>query len=275
LLARLRLAQGDVPGAVAVLDETEAFVRRYNFVFRMPDVAAAQVLTLLRQGRLVAAAQLAQTYELPISQARVYLAQGDASTALAVLEPLRQKMEAKGWQDEQLKVIVLQAVAYHAHGEKDKAVQLLGDALTLAEPGGFIRIFVDEGPPMKLLIAECRLQIARRAHGESNRHTGTLLASIDRLLGAFPGSGARAGNERATNDQSEIYNLQSALVEPLSIRERDVLRLLGTELNGPEIARSLMISLNTLRTHTKNIFTKLGVNNRRAAVRRAEELDLL
>ena len=65
------------------------------------------------------------------------------------------------------------------------------------------------------------------------------------------------------------------VVEPLSERELDVLRLLGTELNGPEIARRLMVSLNTIRTHTKNIYNKLGVNNRRAAVRRAEELDLL
>ena len=65
------------------------------------------------------------------------------------------------------------------------------------------------------------------------------------------------------------------LVEPLSERERDVMRLLGTDLKGPEIARELFISLNTLRTHTKNIFGKLGVNDRRAAVRRARELGLL
>ena len=96
-LARLRLAQGDLPGAVAVLDEAEAFVRQHHFVFRMPDVAAAQVLMLLRQGNLAAAAQLAQTHDLPISQARVHLAQDDPATALAVLEPVRQQAEAKGW----------------------------------------------------------------------------------------------------------------------------------------------------------------------------------
>ncbi len=65
------------------------------------------------------------------------------------------------------------------------------------------------------------------------------------------------------------------MLDPLSSRERDVLRFLGTELNGPEIARELVVSLNTVRTHTKNIYLKLGVNNRRAAVRRARELDLL
>jgi LuxR family maltose regulon positive regulatory protein len=65
------------------------------------------------------------------------------------------------------------------------------------------------------------------------------------------------------------------LIEPLSERERDVLRLLRSALNGPDIARELMVSLNTVRTHTKNIYTKLGVNSRRAAVLRAEQLDLV
>ena len=68
--------------------------------------------------------------------------------------------------------------------------------------------------------------------------------------------------------------VKQVLIEPLSERELEVLRLLGTDLNGPEIARELVVSLNTMRTHTKNIYSKLGVNNRRAAVRRAEELDL-
>ena len=147
-LARLKLVQGDVAGAAAMLAGTEQSVRQNNFVHRIPEVAAAQVLVLLRQGNLQEAAHLAQTHDLPFSLARIHLAQGDPSAALAVLEPLRRQMEAKGWVDEQLKVMVLQAVALYAHGEKDQAVQLLGEALALAEPGGFIRIFVDEGAPM-------------------------------------------------------------------------------------------------------------------------------
>jgi LuxR family maltose regulon positive regulatory protein len=89
---------------------------------------------------------------------------------------------------------------------------------------------------------------------------------VDKLLAAF--ARPTAISQPKTND------LQSMIIEPLSERELEVLRLLGTELSGPEIARELIVSLNTLRTHTKNIFNKLGVNNRRAAVRRAEELDL-
>src|SRR5947208_16870304 len=132
-LARLKLAQGDVPGAAAALDEAEAFVRRHRFVFRMPDVAAAQVLLLLHLGHLAAAAHLAQTHDLPISQARVHLAQRDPSAALAVLLPWRRQVEAKGWEDERLKVMVLQALALQTHGEQDKAVHLLCNALALAE----------------------------------------------------------------------------------------------------------------------------------------------
>ncbi len=248
-LARLKLAQGDVAGAAAILAQADQFVRQYNFVHRMPEVAAIQVLVLLRQGNLVEAAHLAQTHDLPISQARVCLEQRDPSEALAVLEPLRQQVVAKGWQDELLKVMVLQAVALHMQGEEDKAVQVLGDALALAEEGGFIRIFLDEGPSMAALLRE----VAK--HSTVSNYFRQLLAAFGKAEGRTP--------------------VNQLLIEPLSVRELEVLRLLGTELNGPEIARELMVSLNTLRTHTKSIYNKLGVNNRGMAIRRAEELDLL
>ena len=90
---------------------------------------------------------------------------------------------------------------------------------------------------------------------------------VDKLLKAFPQSKIR-------NLQSAILQPPAPMVEPLSERELEVLKLLRSEFNGPEIAQQLIVSLNTLRTHTKNIFNKLGVNNRRSAIRRAEELDL-
>ncbi|HYV32459.1 MAG TPA: LuxR family transcriptional regulator, partial [Candidatus Binatia bacterium] len=171
-LARLRLAQRDVPGAVAILHEAEEFLRQHNFVFRMADVAAAQVLTLLRQGHLAAAAHLAETHELPISLARIHLATGDIPAALEVLEPWRQQVEAKGWANERLKVMVLQALALQARGDGDAAVQLLLDALALAEPGGFIRSFVDEGIPM------ARLLHAAAAHARMPEYIAKLLAAF-------------------------------------------------------------------------------------------------
>src|SRR6266702_1137110 len=144
-LARLRLAQGDVPSAVTILDEAEAFLHQHNFLFRMRDVAAARVLSLLCQGNLAEAARLADTHQLPISQARVHLAGGNSSGALALLKPWRHQVEAKGWADERLKAMILQAVALHGHGDWDEAVQVLVDALALAQAGGFVRSFVDEG----------------------------------------------------------------------------------------------------------------------------------
>jgi LuxR family maltose regulon positive regulatory protein len=266
-LARLKLARGDSDGAAAILAETEQSVRQHNFVHRIPDVAAQQVIVLLHQGDLEAAAHLAQTHELPFSQARVYLAQGDPSATLAVLELLRQQMEAKGWADELLKVMVLEVIALQAHGEEDRAEQLLRDALTQAKPGGFVRIFVDEGEPMRLLIEK---QSRNRDHPLSS-YAGRLLAAFRQPV-AVP----KSANIQQKSDmiEPEVRPAKDMLVEPLSQRELEVLRLLRSELSGPEIAGQLIVSLNTLRTHTKNIFNKLGVNNRRAAVRRAEELTL-
>ena len=126
-------------------------------------------------------------------------------------------------------------------------------ALTLAEPEGYVRTFVDEGPPMAALL-------------EAAAKRGIVPDYARRLLTAFGKPEDRTPEDRTPGKQ--------ALIEPLSERELDVLRLLATDLGGPDIARELVVSLNTVRTHTKNIYAKLGVNNRREAVRRAEELDL-
>jgi LuxR family transcriptional regulator, maltose regulon positive regulatory protein len=255
-LARLKLAQRDAAGAAAILAEAEAFVRQHNFVHQMPAVAAAQVLTLLQQGNLTAAAALAETHELPISQARVYLAQGDPSSALALLEPWRQEAEVKGWQDERLKVIMLEAIAYHALGEKDKAAQGLGEALALAEPGGFIRIFVDEGQPMADLLNE-------------TLNRGIAPDYVRRLLAAFPID----ATQQAVSTQ--VQALKSELVEPLSQRELEVLRLMAQGLSNGEISEQLFLALSTVKGHNQIIFGKLQVQRRTEAVARARELGLL
>ncbi len=158
---------------------------------------------------MAAAARLVQTHDLPISQARVHLAQGDPSAALAVLEPLRQQMEAKDWQDERLKVMVLQSIAFHAHGEKDKAVQVLTEALALAEPGGFIRIFVDEGEPMAQLLFKAA------SHG-------IMPGYVARLQAAFEG-------EKQDREDKPDPSPARPLIEPLSQRE---LKILTTHCPG-------------------------------------------
>ena len=257
-LARLKLAQGDVAGAASILAEAGQSVRQHNFVHRMPDVAGAQVLTLLRQGNLEAAAQLAQTHQLPISQARVNLARGDPSTALAVLEPLRRQADAKGWADERLKVMVLQAVAHHAHGENNKAVHLLGDALALAEPGGFIRTFVDEGIPMARLLSEAA------AHGVMPDYAARLLVVLE-------------AEAQMSEDKSYLPSAPTAqsLTEPLSQRELEVLQLIALGLSNREISERLFLALITVKGHNRNIFRKLRVRRRTEAVARAREFGLL
>src|SRR5258708_7178905 len=240
LLARLKLAQGDVAGAAALLAQASQSARQQNFVYRIPDVAAAQVLTLLRQGNLAEAAHLAQTHGLPLSQARVHLAQGDTSAALAVLAQLRQQAEAKGWEDERLKVMVLQAVALHMNGEKDKAVHLLGDALALAEPGGFIRIFVDEGLPMAHLLSEAE------AMGMMPDYTGKLLAVF-------------AAKEQKREDTSSLPLAAQPLIEPLSRRELEVLHLMAQGLSNQEICERLFLALDTVKGHNRKIFDTLQV----------------
>ncbi len=122
-------------------------------------------------------------------------------------------------------------------------------ALDLAEPEGYVRVFLDEGPPLAALLASLRDRAAPSSY-------------VHELLGSF-GRGVR----RSAPDYD--------LVEPLSARELEVLRLLASDLDGPGIARELVVSLSTIRSHTKAIYSKLGVTSRRAAVRRGEELDLL
>ena len=253
-LARLKLVRGDVAGAAAMLAESEQSLRQQNFMVRMPEVAAAQVLVLLRQGDLAAAAHLATTYYLPFSQVRVHLAQGDPYAALAVLEPLRQQAEAKGWADERLKVMVLQSVALYAHGERDKAVQLLGDALALAEPGGFIRLFVDEGASMAQLLLEAA---SRRVKPD---YIGKLLAAFET-------------EEWKSTDKPDRHTTQP-LIEPLSQRELEVLQLIAQGLSNHEIGERLYLALSTVKGHNRIIFNKLQVQSRTEAVARARELNL-
>jgi LuxR family maltose regulon positive regulatory protein len=173
--------------------------------------------------------------------------------AMGLLVRLLKAAEDGGRTGSAIEILVLQALAHHLQGDIPAALVPLERALTLAEPEGYVRLFVDEGPPMAALLE------AATKRGVAPHYVRHLLAA--------------SGKAEGESEDSTAANQQ--LIAPLSERELDVLRLLGSDLDGPDIARQLMVSLNTVRTHTKNIFGKLGVNNRRAAVRRAAELDLL
>lgn len=254
-LARLKIAQGDVAGAVDALAEAEQFARQRNFLHQLPDIVDAQVWLLICQGNLSAAAQLAEMNERPFSQARVHLAQGDPSAALALLEPLRQSVEAKGWQDERLRVLVLQAVAHHAQGDLERALDALGEALALAEPGGFIRAFADEGLPILLLLSEAA------ARGTAPGYVNQLRAVIEA--------------EQTNNADNLITLAPQPLIESLSERELEVLQLIAQGLSNREIGEQLFLALDTVKGHNRRIFGKLQVQRRTEAVARARELGLV
>jgi LuxR family transcriptional regulator, maltose regulon positive regulatory protein len=254
-LARLKLARGEVEGAAALLAQASYIARQQNFAYRIPEVAATQVLVLLGKGHLAAAAHLAESHHLPLSQARVELARENPARALARLQRLHQQAEARGWEDERLKVMLLQALALLAQDEKEQAVQLLGDALALAEPAGFIRIFLDEGPPMARLLS---LASAR----------GMMPDYVGKLLTAFEAEAKTSGLE-ATHQRIQ------PMIEPLSQRELEVLELIARGLSNREISERLFLALDTVKGHNQRIFGKLQVRRRTEAVARARDLGLL
>lgn len=270
-MARLREAHGDLYGALDLLDEAERLYMS-DFSPNVRPIAALKVRVWIAQGRLGEALDWARAQGLSahddlsylrefehITLARVLLARSKSDRAghsmreaIGLLHHLLKAAEEGGRTRSVIEILVLQALAHQMQGNIGAALVLLSRALTLAEPEGYVRMFVDEGVPMAELLTRMKDE------------GGKLKEYIHTLLAAF-------GKQEAVHPSSFI---SQPLVEPLSERELEVLRLLRTDLSGPDIARELMVSLNTLRTHTKHIYDKLGVNNRRAAVRRAEELDL-
>jgi LuxR family maltose regulon positive regulatory protein len=265
--ARIREAEGDLGGALDLLNEAERLyvgdffpnvrpVPALKARLRVARGELGEALGWARERGLSVADELSYLREFEhITLARVLLArytaeraQRPVQEATRLLERLLRAAEEGRRTGSVIEILVLQALTHQARDDIPAALAPLRCALALAEPEGYVRIFADEGPPMaSLLRAAAKLRIAPS-------YVRRLLAAVNK-----------------TGDSTPVTQ---GLIEPLSERELEVLRLLGTDLGGPDIARELVVSLHTVRTHTKNIYAKLGVNNRRAAVRRARELDL-
>jgi LuxR family maltose regulon positive regulatory protein len=225
----------------------------------------ADTLGWVREQGLSANDELSYLHEFKhITLARVLLARAQrdpaghsTGEALGLIQRLLEAAEVGERTGSVLEILVLLSLAHQAQGDIPAALASLERALRLAEREGYVRLFADEGPAMAQLLREAATR------GLMPDYTRTLLAAC--------------GAEQPRADQAPLPRSPAVqpLIEPLSQRELAVLRLLRTELSGPEIARELVIGLSTVRTYTKSIYGKLDVTSRRAAVKRAAELGLI
>ncbi|MEZ4633428.1 MAG: LuxR C-terminal-related transcriptional regulator [Caldilineaceae bacterium] len=188
--------------------------------------------------------------------ARLLIAQGNPDDAQFLLERFLALAESTGRTAKQIEILLLLALTHQAQDRTDDALTVLARALALAEPGGFVRTFVDEGPALARLLYAA---LARNHIGDY----------VQRLLTAFPVRAAETPQPAPSDD------LDNALLEPLSERELEVLQLVADGLTNPEIAEQLVLSLNTVKVHSRNIHGKLAVHTRTQAVARARALGLL
>ncbi|MCU1517098.1 MAG: hypothetical protein JWQ75_1819, partial [Pseudarthrobacter sp.] len=282
-VARALVAQdeADPDGALTCLDQAEQLFRP-GFFPEVRPIPALRARVWVHQGNLSEAADWARTAGIAVTDEPSYMqeynhltlvrllivqqrANPDRDAAAGVMDLLDRLLASaagSGRAGSAVEIRMLQALAHDVLGQRRHAQEALRAAIAASpEREEYVRLFLDEGQPMIELLRA----VARDAPDEATHDDGAA-AHAQRLLtvGAPPHPGPGHPRERPPSD-----------VDPLSERELQVLRLLGSELSGPEIARALFISRNTLRTHTKHIFTKLGVSSRRAAVGRGREQGLL
>jgi LuxR family maltose regulon positive regulatory protein len=279
----LAKADGEPDKAVRFLDQA-AELYRPGFFPDVRPIAAIKTRIWIAQGNLPEAGEWARERGVAVTDEALYLSEFDHLTLVRLLiaqhraEPgtgtlvqvgglldrLHEAAETYGRAGSLVDIRLLQALAQDAQGHRRQALELLAQALGLApEPGGYVRLFMDEGAPVLSLLRDAT---ERGVAGDAEyqklaRDRARRLLSLAAAPAAPP---AESSQREATSS-----------AEALSDRELQVLRLLDSELTGPQIARELFVSHNTVRTHTKHIFTKLGVTNRRAAVLRARERGLL
>ncbi|WP_328520340.1 tetratricopeptide repeat protein [Kribbella sp. NBC_00359] len=260
-MAGLLRARGDLDGALDMLEQAEPLYLPGYFPNVRPIPAAKARLRIAR-GQLADAWGWAREHRVTVTDEPTYLAEFDQLTlarlliaqhqpedALTLLDRVHGEAQVAGRGGGVIETQMLRALAHHARGDTYQAHAALAPALAQAVPAGYARLFLDEGPAMQDLLR------AAEQRPDSAEHATRLLRT------AVPDTGAAT--------------ITSPYGETLSDRELDVLRLLATDLTGPEIAQRLFVSVNTLRTHTRHIFSKLDVKTRRAAVLRATELGLL
>jgi LuxR family maltose regulon positive regulatory protein len=273
-LSRIRQAQGNTTAVEGAIEKGIQLIRTCGVFSEARDaVRTAQVKLWLAQEDTLAVNRWSASLEKGISSgdpirfecelaritlARVYIAQKKPEEAIRLLACLEESAAANGRTGRLLEILVLKALALHRLGETAQALAVLAKSLALAEQEGYIRIFVDEGKPMDEL-----LQIYSR------RVENSLKTYVDNLLNAFKIPTGKTGDLSTSSVQPGL------LIEPLTGREAEVLRLLAAGLSNQEIAEKLVLSVGTIKTHTHNLYGKLGVQSRTRAIARAKELNLI
>ena len=269
-LAKAQFSAGDLGGAENTLQQL-ADIGRIHYLprFISSQLKARLARVYLAQDRYSLAAQLVKENEriiegennllydnILLSQVRLRLFLGKLDEAVELLSRLLAVTETRGHTSRQIEVLALQALALQATGELPQAIDSLSRALTLAEPGGYVHAFVDEGQPMARLLYEALSQGIARDY-------------VQRLLAAFPNI------EPEPPQPTESRPSPDEFIEPLSDRELDILQLIAEGLTNQEIATRLYLSLNTVKAHTRNIYGKLNVNSRTQAIARSQAFGLL
>ena len=298
-MARIREAQGDLDGALDLLGEAERLYVSDFFPYVRP-IAAMKTRVWVAQGKVGEALDWTREQGLSIKDdlsylrefehitlARVLLAQDKSDCAdrsihdaIGLLERLLQAAEEGERMGSVIEILVLQALANQIQGDIPAALVPLERALTLAEPEGYVRIFVDEGPPMAVLLAKLHERSRKRPRDAS---TNVPLAYIEQLLALLRGErAARPGDDEAQEGTSPAATSSPSaptpaqqLLDPLTERELEVLRLIAAGLSNREIADRLVLALSTVKSYVNTIYGKLQVQSRTQAVARARALHLL
>jgi LuxR family maltose regulon positive regulatory protein len=270
--ARLRQAQGDIDGALEALRTAERALDEWLPWHVIIHLVSAQVRVRLPLGDIETVYRWADgdpalltremTGDLPIclqearqiALARVYLARGEAEKAVATLNSWQGPAEAAGRTAHLIEICLLKSLAAQAKGDAVAAADPLAQSLSLAEPEGYVRRFLDEGAPMVALL--------QQAAAAGSAYATKLLTAA--------GAPYSQGAEPVTRGSDE-----PDLIEPLTARELEVLQLVCEGYSNREIAEALVITISTVKKHTGNIYGKLGVTNRAQAIVETHRLGLL
>ena len=278
-LARIRQARGDFDGALEALDYAEPAARQMAMAEIKDWIQAFRVQVWLARGETDAAIGWASSYagdlydaiypSIANALAKVRLAQGRTDEALGLLEHALQSAHSVGRMGNAMQILAIKARVQHEKGEQENALATLSKALTLAEPEGYIRVFLDEGEPMRSLISDFRSSSGNRIRGTIPDYPQKIFDYTNKLLVAFAASSVSL-SRNLLDDLSP-----SSIPEPLSERELEVLRLMAAGLSNRDIANKDIVSINTVKSQVMSIYGKLGAHNRQDAIRTARELGLL